>query len=916
MHARVVLLAFTAILAALLSSPAVAEPKKITTVEGITEYQLDNGLKVLLIPDDSRPTITANLTVLVGSRHEGYGESGMAHLLEHMLFKGTPTFPTVDKELRDRGAQANGTTWFDRTNYYETVSATPDNLDWAIRFEADRLVNCFVRREDLFSEMTVVRNEFEQGENSPANLLNNRVMATAYEWHNYGKTTIGNRSDIERVPIENLQDFYRRYYQPDNAVFILGGKFEEAEALKLIQKYFGPIPRPTRKLNNTYTEEPPQDGERLVTLRRVGDVGIVEAVYHIPAGSHEDMAALDMLSDVLSEQPSGRLYKALVEPKKASRATASVYNLHDPGVFDVTIEVRRENSLDEARDICFATIQDVITKGVTVEEVQRAKQNFINNRRAAAQNTQRLTISLSDWIGMGDWRLYFLYRDMVEKVTPADLQRVAAKYLVASNRTLGYFIPAEKTDLVTIPATPQVTSLVTDYKGRPPVAAVAEFDYSYANVEAKTRRIKLADNVKAALLSKPTRDERVQLSLTLRYGNAENLKPFREAASFLPSLMTRGTKRLTFQQLRDEMTKLDVEIRGSGGSGGRFGSPGAATFTLRGRKDSLAPALDLLKQILREPALEASELEIMKQPRIAALEQNRTDPRALASNLLWRTIAPYPSDDVRAELTPEEEIAATKAVTIEQVRELYRDFLGAAAGELTVVGDFDVEATQKQLNEMLANWKPAKPYARIEQTAFLNVPGARHAIPTPDKASAQYDAAFSIPLSDRDADHAALILGNFVLGGGDLASRLGERVRSKDGLSYGVSSYYIGGVEDKVGRLAITAICNPGNIGKVESAIREEFDRLLKDGIPAQEFELARQGILQARKRQQNDDGYIAGRLGRSLRVDGTLAYDASIDEKFAKITADEVLSALKKHFDPKRLVVVVAGDFAQANAN
>ncbi len=241
-----------------------AEPKKVATVEGITEYQFDNGLKLLLFPDASRPTLTVNMTVLVGSRHEGYGETGMAHLLEHMLFKGTPTYPNPAQALRDRGAQFNGSTWVDRTNYYETLPATDDNLEFAIKLEADRLMNCYVRREDLMSEMTVVRNEFEMGENSPESLLGKRLMATAYEWHNYGKSTIGNRSDIERVPIENLQDFYKKHYQPDNAVVIVAGKFDEAKALSLVNKYYGSMPRPTRKLSATYTEEPPQDGERTV----------------------------------------------------------------------------------------------------------------------------------------------------------------------------------------------------------------------------------------------------------------------------------------------------------------------------------------------------------------------------------------------------------------------------------------------------------------------------------------------------------------------------------------------------------------------------------------------------------------------------------------------------------------------------
>src|SRR5437667_8380855 len=256
------------------SLPA-ATPAKIASVEGITEYHLENGLRVLLFPDNSQSKVTVNMTVLVGSRHEGYGETGMAHLLEHMVFKGTPKHPKIPKELQEHGAQFNGSTSDDRVNYFETLAANDENLEFAISLEADRLVNSYIKREDLESEMTVVRNEFERGENSPGSVLGKRIAAAAYEWHNYGKSTIGNRSDIERVPVENLRAFYKKFYQPDNIVLVVAGRFEEAKALDLVQKYFGAIPRPERKLDNTYTEEPPQDGERMVTLRRVGDVGAV-----------------------------------------------------------------------------------------------------------------------------------------------------------------------------------------------------------------------------------------------------------------------------------------------------------------------------------------------------------------------------------------------------------------------------------------------------------------------------------------------------------------------------------------------------------------------------------------------------------------------------------------------------------------
>jgi zinc protease len=235
-------------------APAGAKYEKVVSIDGITEYRFNNGLRFLSFPDPSSANITVNMTVLVGSRMEGYGETGMAHLLEHMLFKGSKNFPHVDKSMQEHGAQFNGTTWVDRTNYYETMPATEANLEFGIKLEADRLVNCFIKREDLATEMTVVRNEFEMGENSPERILNQRMMALAYEWHNYGKSTIGNRADIERVPIENLQAFYRKYYQVDNVVLIVAGKFDEHKALDLVAKTFGVLKAPERKLAQTYTE--------------------------------------------------------------------------------------------------------------------------------------------------------------------------------------------------------------------------------------------------------------------------------------------------------------------------------------------------------------------------------------------------------------------------------------------------------------------------------------------------------------------------------------------------------------------------------------------------------------------------------------------------------------------------------------
>ena len=394
-------------------------PRRWPRSRGSPSIDLANGLRVLLFPDASRPKVTVNLTVLVGSRHEGYGETGMAHLLEHMVFKGTPDHPDIPGAMKERGAQFNGSTSDDRTNYFETLSSSDENLEFAIKLEADRMVNSPIKGEDLATEFSVVRNEFEMGENSPEAVLSQRMAAVAYEWHNYGKSTIGNRSDIERVPVDSLRAFYKKFYQPDNAMLVVAGKFDEAKALEYINKYFGALPRPDRKLPATYTEEPPQDGERVVTLRRVGDVGLVGLLYHIPSATHPDYTAVQVLASILGSEPSGRLYKALVETKKAASVSARSQALHDPGMLEIMAEVNTKDlaALEKVRDVMYSVIDDVIRSGVTQEEVDRARQRMLKDRELAAADPNRIAVALSNWASQGDWRLYFINRDRLEEVT-------------------------------------------------------------------------------------------------------------------------------------------------------------------------------------------------------------------------------------------------------------------------------------------------------------------------------------------------------------------------------------------------------------------------------------------------------------------------------------------------------------------
>lgn len=879
--------------------------ERVASVEGITEYRLANGLRVLLFPDQSKQTTTVNMTYLVGSRHENYGESGMAHLLEHLMFKGSQNHPNIYQETNEHGARWNGTTWFDRTNYFETVAATEENLKWALDLEADRMVNSFIAKKDLDSEMTVVRNELESGENSPFRVLYKRILAAAYDWHNYSNDTIGERSDLENVPIERLQAFYRKYYQPDNALLTVAGKFDPNRALSLIAETAGKIPRPERKLEPFYTSEPVQDGERTVVVRRVGDVQMLMAGYHIPAGSHPDFAALDVLSRILADTPSGRLYKALVETKKAASIGGFAFQLHDPGPALYYAEVRKEQSLEDARDTLVQTIEQVAANAPTAEEVERARAQILKNVELLLNQSDQVGLTLSEPMAAGDWRLFFIHRDRVKKIMPEDVRRVAANYFKLSNRTVAMFIPTDKPDRAEIPPTPDVAALVKDYKGEAAVTEGEAFDPSPENIDRRTTATQLAGGLKLALLPKKTRGSTVFANLTLRFGNLQALMNRAPAAGLAGPMLMRGTAKHTRQQLRDEFDRLKARVFVGGGSTSAF----ASVETIR---ENLPAVLRLVAEILREPSFPSTEFDPLKQERLAQIEEQLKEPQAIAFNVVNRQINPYPKEDPRYSPTLEEQLERIKAGSLEDAKKFYSDFYGASHGELSVVGDFDGQEVQKLAAELFDNWKSPQTYARL-QSAYQDIPPTNLSFETPDKANAVFVAGHRVNLRQDHPDYPAVLLGNYMLGASSLNSRLAKRVRNQEGLSYGVGSSLSVSAEDQNGTFLAYAISNPLNVAKVESAVVEEVARAVKEGFNADEVTIAKSGYLQAQQVSRANDRELSGKLALYRYLGRTLDWDKELERKITALTPEEISAALRRHLDPAKLTIIKAGDFAKA---
>ena len=892
-------------------------PVKVTSVEGITEYRLGNGLRVLLFPDASKPAITTNITYMVGSLNEVYGETGMAHLLEHLVFKPSKNFSGKDgkltpvQALNKVGARFNGSTWNDRTNYFVTFPASDENLKLMLDLEADRMVNANIDAKDLWDpkeqkgEMTVVRNEMEGGENEPLRVLMQRVMSAAYQWHNYGHDTIGARADVEHVNIAHLRAFYEKFYQPDNATFVVAGKIDEAKTLALVNEILGRIPRPTRTIEKNWTLDPAQDGERQVTVRRVGDVQALVAAYHVPAATDPDYAALDVFGQIMADTPSGRLHKLLVDTKKAAFVFPFVHASREPGLALFGSQLPKATNLDEARTALLATLEGVAAQPLTDEEVARAKQQLLKQVDLTLNDSGRLGIGLSEYIALGDWRLFFLQRDRIKTVTTAQVQAAATKYFRQTNRTVAQFIPAEKADRVEIPAIVEAASLVQDYKGNVKLAEGEVFDASPANIDARTRTFSTPAGLKVALLPKKTRGETVSASLTLHFGSEAALMGKDQIGGLTASMLMRGTTQHTRQQIKDTLDNLKAQVF-------LQGTAEKVTASITTTRPNLPAVLSLLTEVLRSPAFDAEEFGKLVNEQLASLDEAKNDPQAKASTTFQKHMSPYPLGHPRYAASIEESIAEIKSLKVEDAKALHQAFYGGT-GELALVGDFDDKAVETQVRQLLGDWKATESFERIPERLKADLSPLNAKLETPDKAQAFFIAGQPLAIKDTDPDYPAMLLGNYMLGGGSLNSRIANRLRQKDGLSYGAGSQFQAGSLDAVGGWVAYAIYAPENLDRLVSGFKDEVAKALKDGFTAEEIQAAKTSWLQGQASSRAQDRELAGRLRGNLFIGRSLAFSAELEKKVQALGNEEILAALRKRLDLAKFNYAVAGDFAKA---
>ena len=880
-------------------------PTPVRELGGIEEYRLPNGLQILLFPDATQTTTTVNITYRVGSRHEAPGEYGMAHLLEHMLFKGTQRQKDIPGAMAQRGVRFNGTTTVDRTNYFASFNANADTLAFLLDLEADRMVNSRVAKADLDTEMTVVRNEFERGENQPFAVLSQRVNAAAFAWHPYGHATIGPRSDIENVPIEKLQAFYKRYYRPDNATLLIAGAFDKAATLALIGRHFGPVARPAAPVPQPYTVEPAQDGERTVVVRRVGGQPILLANYHVPAITHPDTPALMVYGLLMSLQPSGQLYKQLVEPKLATAAGIGGVGGVDPNLSSAYAVLPPDADVAKVETLLLDLAEGRSAKPFDETELARVRDIAVNSYRQQMKNPEALIQQISGLIAAGDWRLLFQLMEDIPKVTLADVERVRAAYFRPANRTLGRYLPASGVERVEIPPAPPLSARLAGLQGPPKVEAGEQLDPVPAVLETRTRRAMLPSGISLHTLRKQTRGNTVVLLMQLRWGERDATFA-RNGTGLVGRLMDEGSTGYTRQQLQDALIKLRANLNITSYDQG-------ATVFLSAERDTLLPALRVAADALRRPQLPQDAFDREIKAAIAGIEASRQEPSVLrqeATRAHYNRARGVTLGHPDYVMGVDERIANLKATTLDDVKRFYADYWSANEAQVSAVGALP-EGLDAEVEQLFGDWKkPAAPKFVRYVPQHVAVPPARFDAIARDKANAIVRLHQTLALNSEEPDYPALELAVHIFGGGGLESRLSERVRQKEGLTYGIGASLNAGYWGNAGSFAIQASYAPDKRERVIAAVQEEVARMTAEGITAAELARAKRDILEGRKQGRADPGALAGGLTSLAERGETWAAVQKRDEALAAVTVEQANAAWRAHIRAGDFVISTAGDF------
>ncbi|TMQ53303.1 MAG: insulinase family protein [Candidatus Eisenbacteria bacterium] len=875
--------------------------ERLDSLGGITQYRLkSNGMTILLSRNDAAPVVTFEVVYHVGSRNEAPGTTGSAHLLEHLLFnkstknfgraRGQRTFQEVLFQAGCDFSSTNMTTGYDRMNGYSTLPA--DKLELAMRIEADRLGRALILDSERQPEMTVVRNEYEIGENNPARALYKAVVGAAIVAHPYHWDPLGYRSDIEGVSTEALRQHYRDFFWPDNAEAILVGDFDTATALRMFDREFGSFPRSSKPVPSVITVEPPQEGERRVIVRRPGEVGLVKIGYMRPSSLHPDFIPLDVLSTILGSGVNSRLYQALVEKGFATGVSASNYALRDPFPILIDATVAQGVSHQKVEDAMKAALYAVGRDGVTPEELARAKSQLEVTVIRGRDGTYELAASLGEAVASANWKWFLQYVDTMNRVTAEDVRRVAATYLIPDHATVGWFVPAKADG-----KKPQKAAGAGGSTESSASSGRSAGEPAHATFAQRTLHRVLANGITLDVLANhavPT----VAVHGIVLAGRMHT--PWEKPAlgQLTAMMLERGTKTLDKRAIAARLDGVGARLHVTADMYG-------ATIQGSSLSRDTKLLLSVLADEMKSPAFSDSELTKakaeMKTDVLRAFDDTRQRAFDRLSQIAFPVGHPYHARSKDETLTS---IAAARPADL---RAFHKDRYVGASTYLAIVGDVDPARVAALVDSLLDDL----PRGSRPDVDMPRVPRARpshEAVALAGKANMDLMFGAASGLRRKDPDYEASLVANAALGQSSLSSRLGKRVRDTEGLTYNIySRFTMTDFLDGVW-LADVAVA-PANLGKAMKSTREVIESYCKDGITEEEVATQKSFFAGNYRVQLATNAGTAQALVLAEKFGYGPSYLDEFPDRVGRVTREEVNAAIRAHLDPTKLSIIVAGD-------
>lgn len=875
---------------------------------GAMERQFENGFRTLLVPDSKAEQTAVTLVYFSGSLADPDGKSGLAHLLEHLLFNAPTTLDnrSLVSEMARRNIAYNGNTSFDRTIYHSAFLADQDTLNWLLEHEALRMRTLTISATDIARELPIVLREKELGDSNQAQKLIQTILPVATRFAPYARPPVGDEAELRSIAIDDARAFYRTHYRPDNALLVVTGKFDVTATLKQLENHFATREAAKTKMTPEFQVVSRfENGDSQQSFCGDGDASSVSLFYPLPPSSDaRHIAALNLLSGMLAGSPSSRLHESLVSAGQAAAVTAISLLLRDAGAFEVTALPLKSDTatLEQLQNTLAKQLQSIGDTAFTEKELERAK-NLIRNEALHVQSqAAAFGYRLAECASIGDWRLWFESIDAAQEMSLPEIQQIAKTVfqqstpvarLMSNHHAAGF--TAEKVSVVEHAATG--ASLPVSEPTYPPEAASpASNDATAAALDAQMERFTIHESLAVALWPKPIPTGRVQGQWNLRMGAADSMLGKRILADLTGSLLAHGSSTLDRQQLFDRLVALDAHL-----------SMTPADDRLSIRFDLPAKALQeflgILIDVLRNPALPEQGFKEVKNQLQVAYQSQGTTPQVVAEEAVTAVTSHYPIGDIRREPSKAEALAALKGIELNDVKAFHTDYFGAN-GEFMLSGEFDAKATRRQLESLLEPWHSKQAYQRPLLPYAALGPG-QHFIAIPEGEHGIYTAQLRQPLQANETDALALTLVNFALGEDALQSRLGRRLRQQEGISYGVASKMSASAFEPRATLTVSATYAPSMRQQLSKAVHEELGLLVKNGLTEAELNSAKDNWRRRNDLSKLDHDKLFAKLNLLLRLRRDMQYYAEINARVEALTLAQVNEAIARHINPDALLEV-----------